>query len=499
MVVLRDIVLAHARWLETGGAQGIRADFGVTADSYEFFTDDYRSVRITRPRPRTADDLLRQIRSEGLVGLNLSRASFRQANLAALDMRGVVLTGADCSGAVFDECLLEGADLSDGDFSGASLMRAKLEVSTLKKVNLAGAKLRGANLSGADLTEATLEGADFSTANLSDCAAARAAAARAIFTDATMARIDLRYSNLEGAQFVRADAHESRFGNSICKACDLTEANFESADLTLADMHASVLIRIRLANARLVGANLTLSKAHEADMSGADLSSAILTGAEFDHAVMARAILRFADLRETSVVKLDEVSKKETVTRKSTGLAFASWQDLDLSWARVDRSAIVQMPLPTLHIFRHKLNLDGLASSSKKVFICHAHEDSPAAGRLYDRLVEAGFSPWLDKRDLRPGQDWRREIPIRIRASDAVVICFSAISIAKRGYVQNEFRLALEELRQMPTGRIFIIPVRLDACDVPLEFETFQYVDLWEADSMDRIIETIQSLPVADF
>jgi len=40
-----------------------------------------------------------------------------------------------------------------------------------------------------------------------------------------------------------------------------------------------------------------------------------------------------------------------------------------------------------------------------RVFLAHVREDQSAAGRLYDDLAGAGFSPWMDARKLLPGQE----------------------------------------------------------------------------------------------
>jgi hypothetical protein len=91
---------------------------------------------------------------------------------------------------------------------------------------------------------------------------------------------------------------------------------------------------------------------------------------------------------------------------------------------------------------------------------------------IYDRLKELGYQPWLDKRDLLPGQRWRTEIPKAIRASDYILIFLSKTSVAKRGYVQPEFKLALEIRREIPEGTTYVILVRLDGCTIPDQLAT---------------------------
>ena len=115
-----------------------------------------------------------------------------------------------------------------------------------------------------------------------------------------------------------------------------------------------------------------------------------------------------------------------------------------------------------------------------RVFLAHVREDQPAAGRLYDDLAGAGFSPWMDARKLLPGQNWPRAIESAIETSDFFVACFSTNSATKRGGFQAEIRYALDCAQRIPLDEIFIVPLRLDACRVPRAIQReLQYVDLF--------------------
>lgn len=120
-----------------------------------------------------------------------------------------------------------------------------------------------------------------------------------------------------------------------------------------------------------------------------------------------------------------------------------------------------------------------------RVFIAYVEEDLALARRLRDGIAEAEVSPWMDKDNLLPGQDWPRAIRRAIEISDAFVACFSTHSIAKRGPFQSELRWALRCARRMPLDETFVIPVRFDPCCVPRQIqERSQYVDLfpdWDA------------------
>ena len=102
---------------------------------------------------------------------------------------------------------------------------------------------------------------------------------------------------------------------------------------------------------------------------------------------------------------------------------------------------------------------------SLKAFLCHAHSDAAAVYSLYNRLVKDGVDAWLDKENLLPGSDWEYEIRQAVRESDVVVVCHSK-QFNQKGFRQKEVRIALEEADLLPKGEIFIIPARLEECDV---------------------------------
>ncbi|HTS63666.1 MAG TPA: toll/interleukin-1 receptor domain-containing protein [Candidatus Acidoferrales bacterium] len=118
--------------------------------------------------------------------------------------------------------------------------------------------------------------------------------------------------------------------------------------------------------------------------------------------------------------------------------------------------------------------------SSPSVFLAYVKEDEDEAARLYSEFAAAGFSPWMDVCKLLPGQNWPRAIEGAIETSDFFVACFSSRSVRKRGGFQAEIRYALDCARQVPLDQIFLVPVRLDACDVPRAVQAeFQWIDLF--------------------
>lgn len=134
-----------------------------------------------------------------------------------------------------------------------------------------------------------------------------------------------------------------------------------------------------------------------------------------------------------------------------------------------------------------------------RMFLAHAKEDEAAVNALYGRLKRQGYHPWLDKVDLLPGQRWRDEIPRAIAASDLFIACLSECSVTKQGYVQREFKLALNVCADRPPGTIYLIPLRLDDCLIPdlrqaeygISLLDYQWLDYFEPDGFERLVKAI--------
>jgi hypothetical protein len=129
-----------------------------------------------------------------------------------------------------------------------------------------------------------------------------------------------------------------------------------------------------------------------------------------------------------------------------------------------------------------------------RIFLCHATEDKAQVREVYHKLRAIdGLEPWLDEEDLLPGQIWEREIPLALKASDFILIFLSRTSVAKRGYVQREMKLALDAWQELPEGTIHTIPVRIDECEVPESFRRYHRANLFEPAGFDRIVRAIRA------
>src|SRR5262249_37656306 len=132
-----------------------------------------------------------------------------------------------------------------------------------------------------------------------------------------------------------------------------------------------------------------------------------------------------------------------------------------------------------------------------RLFICHASEDKARVRQLCDDLRNDGFEPWLDEQQLLPGQDWELEINTAVRQSDAILLCLSNLSVEKVGFVQKELKRILDYAEYQPEGRIFVIPVRLEPCPVPVSLRKWQNADLFSQDGYERLRQSLRGRNIA--
>jgi hypothetical protein len=132
-----------------------------------------------------------------------------------------------------------------------------------------------------------------------------------------------------------------------------------------------------------------------------------------------------------------------------------------------------------------------------RVFLCHASQDKSIVRELQQRLADEGWiDPWLDEKKLHPGEDWRVSIEEAVESSDSVVICLSNNSVDKEGFVQKELRYAREIALEKPEGTIFLIPLRLEDCDVPRGLRFFQWADYFGEKKEQNYTELLDSFSI---
>lgn len=117
-----------------------------------------------------------------------------------------------------------------------------------------------------------------------------------------------------------------------------------------------------------------------------------------------------------------------------------------------------------------------------KVFLSYSHADVVTVRSLWARLKRDGMDVWFDKENLLPGQNWEYEIRKMILRCDVMIICLSEGFNKQRGFRHEELKIALRKARSLPVDGIFIIPVRIETCEVPDSLEHLHRLDLFDED-----------------
>ncbi len=118
------------------------------------------------------------------------------------------------------------------------------------------------------------------------------------------------------------------------------------------------------------------------------------------------------------------------------------------------------------------------------VFISYAREDLAAVQQIKAGLETAGITTWFDIDRLEVGDDYDRKIQRNIaRCSYFIPVVSSATQRRLEGYFRREWSYAIDRVRNMADGALFILPVSIDATGaadalVPDKFKALHFSQL---------------------
>ena len=134
-----------------------------------------------------------------------------------------------------------------------------------------------------------------------------------------------------------------------------------------------------------------------------------------------------------------------------------------------------------------------MMNDSVRIFICADEDDLASSKKLYDDLKQHGVSPWLEQENLVPGAHIENSVKKAIQESDFFLALLSSRSVSKRGFVQKKLKNGMRAFEEFPEAEIFIIPVRIDECDLPEALRPLTHVDLFPSyeNCLDRILAAL--------
>jgi hypothetical protein len=118
------------------------------------------------------------------------------------------------------------------------------------------------------------------------------------------------------------------------------------------------------------------------------------------------------------------------------------------------------------------------------VFISYAREDLAAVQRIKAGLEAAGITTWFDFDRLESGDDYDRKIQRNIaRCSYFIPVVSANTQRRLEGYFRREWSYAMDRVRNMADGALFILPVSVDSTAaaealVPDKFKALHFTHL---------------------
>jgi TIR domain/SIR2-like domain len=137
------------------------------------------------------------------------------------------------------------------------------------------------------------------------------------------------------------------------------------------------------------------------------------------------------------------------------------------------------------------------------VFISYAREDLAAVQLIKAGLEAAGITTWFDFDRLEVGDDYDRKIQRNIaRCSYFIPVVSATTQRRLEGYFRREWSYAIDRVRNMADGALFILPVTIDGTSaaeamVPDKFKALHFNHLpggqVQADFAQRLTDFMQA------
>lgn len=135
-----------------------------------------------------------------------------------------------------------------------------------------------------------------------------------------------------------------------------------------------------------------------------------------------------------------------------------------------------------------------------KIFISYSMSDRNEVLALSSRLTNDGNEVYLmdgeasftRRGEYNPDTDWRLVTARKIEESDIVIACLSKNYVSRGDYAPRfELRLAQDLLR--PENEIFIIPLRLEDCEILDVLRKYHYIDFYKNDGYEKLTKSLEA------
>lgn len=127
------------------------------------------------------------------------------------------------------------------------------------------------------------------------------------------------------------------------------------------------------------------------------------------------------------------------------------------------------------------------------VFISYSHTDSDFVSTLAANLVDNKARVWIDKWELNVGDSILDKVQEAIQESSALLVVLSKASVDS-AWCKKEINAGL--IRELEEKKVFILPVLLEKCEIPLFLKEKMYADFTNNfdDGITSVLEAIAKI-----
>lgn len=127
------------------------------------------------------------------------------------------------------------------------------------------------------------------------------------------------------------------------------------------------------------------------------------------------------------------------------------------------------------------------------IFLYYDDHDLVSTEEIYDSLAREGFQPWMIYRDILPGDNIQEKIEETLENTDGVLFIFSENTVNSETDESYGTNKIIEFLSRKSDWNGLIIPVRLDACNLPLIFRDYSPANLFEKNGWSNLLSSLRN------
>jgi len=133
-----------------------------------------------------------------------------------------------------------------------------------------------------------------------------------------------------------------------------------------------------------------------------------------------------------------------------------------------------------------------------KVYISYAREDIARVKEVYQELSNAELTLGMSELHSQPDQEWLPKTHMAISDADTILVALSRATSEPPELMQMELNRAFILLSERSPNGFFIVPIRLEECEVPITLRKLKCVDLFKKNGLNNLINIMRetSTPV---